>query len=61
MPFLQAEDKYFDELRLGNRHPEVRVSFDLADAHCLIADEKAAAAVGGHPSSQESPQKRQSR
>ncbi|KXZ53082.1 hypothetical protein GPECTOR_8g74 [Gonium pectorale] len=33
---LRAEDKFFDELQLGHKHPNVKVTFCLADAHCLL-------------------------
>ncbi|GLC72044.1 hypothetical protein PLESTF_001198100 [Pleodorina starrii] len=33
---LRAEDKFFDELHLGHKHPNVRTTFCLADAHCLV-------------------------
>ncbi|GLI64441.1 hypothetical protein VaNZ11_007711 [Volvox africanus] len=33
---LRAEDKFFDELQLGYKHPHVRTTFCLADAHCLV-------------------------
>ncbi|GIL90628.1 hypothetical protein Vretimale_15761 [Volvox reticuliferus] len=33
---LRAEDKFFDELHLGHKHPHVRTTFCLADAHCLV-------------------------
>ncbi|EFJ45395.1 hypothetical protein VOLCADRAFT_94211, partial [Volvox carteri f. nagariensis] len=33
---LRAEDKFFDELHLGHKHPHVRTKFCLADAHCLV-------------------------
>ncbi|KAG2453444.1 hypothetical protein HYH02_001665 [Chlamydomonas schloesseri] len=32
----RAEDKFFDELQLGMKHPNVKVNFVLADAHCLV-------------------------
>ncbi|KAG2439369.1 hypothetical protein HXX76_004728 [Chlamydomonas incerta] len=32
----RAEDKFFDELQLGMKHPNIKVNFVLADAHCLV-------------------------
>ena len=39
-PMLQkAEDAYFDKLRLGYKHPDVRITFAVADAHCMVQQE----------------------
>lgn len=38
MPMLEvAEDKFYDELKLGEKHPETRVTFCIADGHCITA------------------------
>eukprot|EP00798_Chlamydomonas_sp_ICE-L_P023670 gene23670-9205_t len=41
-PMLQvAEDKYFDELKLGDSNPGTKITFCVSDAHCMAADEAA--------------------
>ncbi|KAG1654359.1 hypothetical protein FOA52_011293 [Chlamydomonas sp. UWO 241] len=46
MPMLEvAEDKFYDELKLGEKHPGTRVSFCIADGHCMAADGKGGACV----------------
>jgi hypothetical protein len=41
MPMLErAEDKFYDTLKLGEKHPSTRISFCLSDAHCMTAEPK---------------------
>mmetsp|Transcript_7218 Transcript_7218/g.19357 ORF Transcript_7218/g.19357 Transcript_7218/m.19357 type:complete len:360 (+) Transcript_7218:98-1177(+) len=34
----QAETKFFDELRLGYKHPDTLINFAVCDAHCIALD-----------------------
>lgn len=38
---LEAEDKFYDTLRLGHKHPDTRVDFVVCDAHCMVAPDEA--------------------
>lgn len=38
----EAEDKFYDRLRLGEKHPDTRVDFVVCDAHCMVQHTPAA-------------------
>lgn len=46
---LEAEDKFYDTLRLGHKHPDTRVDFVVCDAHCMVAPEEAKSAAAASP------------
>lgn len=46
LPMLQrAEDKFYDDLKLGERHPNTRITFCISDAHCMAADQSSSRAA----------------